>query len=188
MKHIILLVSSIIFMGCSSLSPEDTEVTVEKSIEKISIILSKVNERLPQNTNLSVNEALITLHARQSVATSGKLEVIASGEVHNGATNSMRLQFNLVPTDTSTPLTHIEDRSFNELLMHIVKAITVIENDSTFKLRSISIQLAMNISKGIDGGVNIDFLGVGLGAQTGESYESGNSIEIVLIEKNQSID
>ncbi|WP_117234638.1 hypothetical protein [Vibrio maerlii] len=178
MKYITIIFFSFVIVGCATMSPEETEVTVEKSIEKISILVNTIDEQLPQDMNLSVEKALITLHARQSVKASGKLDVVASGQLESGTANSMRLQFTIEPTATVN--TEDDNDDINEVIKHVIKAVAVIQNDPTFKLQRLSVQLAMKITKGVDGGVNIEFLGFGFGTQVEELYESGNSIDIVF--------
>ncbi len=113
MKKIVIFISVLIFSGCSSLGPpKHTAATVEQSLEEISSLLSGINEQLSGETELSIDEATITLIAQGKKSAGGGFEVVSSGSAESSASNMVRLAFTVRPT--------AKDLEQQELDQHIV--------------------------------------------------------------------
>lgn len=182
MRKIVICIAVLIVVGCSSLGkPEHTAATVQQSLEEISSLLSNINERLSGETELIIDEATITLIAHGLKSVGGGFEVISSGSSKNSLSNVVRLAFTVEPTTNVRGQKNM-DEDIVYIVSHLAEAVKVISQNQDTNLKSVVVEMGMNISTNKSGGINIEFFGVGLNAEANELNSLSNSIEIKLVQ------
>lgn len=162
MKKLVVILLTLVIAGCSSLTPQETNVAVGQLPQDIQLAINIIDARSKaKGSNIPpFKKAEITLATQVVKAGSAEasLFIAAGGERESTKSNTLTLEL------VRTPLTikSLDNRGL-EIADYIMAAVMAVNKQQGLKLQALTFEAEIEVTKTAEGGLEIELAGVSLG-------------------------
>lgn len=179
MKKIITLIFLVMLSGCVGLqSPEKAGLAVGQLLEQVQIAINEISKNTENSSLPAFNKAEITLLTQydQSSIAGATIFLSAKGEKSSKENNLLTLTLKANPS--SVPKVNAEVGQ--KIAEYVLAAVRAVDKQKALKLVKLNVEVGLEISESIEGGIEVDIIGVSIEGTKTKSSTSGHKLTLLF--------